>query len=153
METYPSVLPAWQRGYNYSPNNNGVLRSQFSTGRARQRRVANVRDDVFSCELLLNPGELVIFEHFADQLIGRVNWFLGAYHDGRGMRDGVLRLVDGDYQVQQRADAELYQVRAQIEVQERVMSDDDVNDAYFYSIGIVQGVEHIEQAFDNWYTG
>tara|TARA_R110001583_G_scaffold66931_1_gene191843 strand:- start:1007 stop:1468 length:462 start_codon:yes stop_codon:yes gene_type:complete len=152
METYPSVLPAWQRGYSFAPNNKGVLRTEFSTGRARQRNVVDVRDDIFECSLILDPRELVIFEHFINVRCNKVDWFNGQYHDGEGLKDGVVRLVSGAYKAKQMSDAELYTVTASIEVQDRQFDEYGLLAAYLYPNSIDQYLGNLDDAWANWYT-
>lgn len=152
METWPSILPAWQRGYSFTPNNGGVLRSESSTGRARQRLVADVRDDVFDCSFILEPRQLVIFEHFINVRCNKVDWFNGSYHDGEGLKDGVVRFVNGSYRAQQMQDANLYNVSANIEVQDRQFDEYGLLAAYLYPNTYDQYLGNLEDAWDNWYT-
>ncbi|WP_022960307.1 hypothetical protein [Spongiibacter tropicus] len=152
METWPDILPKPQRGYSIQPNSGGVLRSEFSTGRARQRLVSDVRDDIFPLEWLLQPNHLVIFEHFIGVLCRKADWFNGPYHDGEGLKSGVLRLVSGRWQVQQVRNGNLFRVSANVEVQDRQFDEYGVLAAYLYPNTIDQYLGNLDDAWDNWYT-
>lgn len=152
MEIWPDILPNPQHGYSIQPSNGGVLRSEFSTGRARQRLVSDVRDDVFVLEWLLQPNQLLIFEHFLVVRCRKVDWFSGTYHDGAGLKEGALRLVNGRYNVQQLTNANLYRVTANVEVQDRQFDESAVVAAYLYPSTVDQYVGSVDAAWDNWYT-
>lgn len=152
METWPAILPKPLHGYQAEPNTAGVLRSESSTGRARQRLVADVRDDIFQIEWLFTPQQLVIFENFIGVRCNKVDWFTGPYHDGEGLKDGTVRLVNGAYRFQQVSNSKDFSVTASLEVQDRQFDEYGLLAAYLYPNTIDQYLGNLEDAWNNWYT-
>lgn len=120
MVEYPTdLLPQWSHGYRITPSANGVSRTEFSTGRARQRMVGENRDDQFGVSMLLTPQELMLFDHFVEVQLNFGDAYIGPYHDGGGIKTGVIRLLGGEYKSAQLANANLHRVTATLEVIDR----------------------------------
>lgn len=127
MESMPSLLPAWKRGYSVKPVST-VARTEFVSGHAIERNLGVSNRDTMNVVLELTDLEYRVFVRWAKTKINKSDWFIGKYPQGETLVEGVIKFKGGDWSESQMVDASLFVVSAVIEIQDRVDIGADIID-------------------------
>lgn len=114
---FPSQL-CYEQDYSYvvSPE---VVHSSFISSNTRQRQLGNKRDDLHTVTIKTDGTGLNDFERFVlTELDNGANAFVGDYYAGGILRQGSLRIPNGQYSAQYLTE-DYWQIDYSFEVRDR----------------------------------
>ena len=118
MINYPSSLPLPRlkdAAYKRQPN---ILRTEMSTGRARQRRKHLSVPTLMEATWRLRKDEATVFEGFVDHGVNLIDWFLMDILTPRGVVKHQVRFMKDPLENMKPISALVWQYQAQIEMKE-----------------------------------
>lgn len=118
MINYPSSLPLPRlkdAAYKRQPN---ILRTEMSTGRARQRRKHLSVPTHMEATWRLRKDEATVFEGFVDHGVNLIDWFLMDILTPRGVVKHQVRFMKDPLENMKPISALVWQYQAQIEMKE-----------------------------------
>lgn len=149
MPTYPSSLPVYKLdnySFEISPE---VVRTQYHTGRARQRKHFEKRDDVFNVTLSLTNAELDTFENFvtSDLENGSLT-YTGPYYTSDVQYSGTLEIIRGEYSFRL-VPPDRWEVSFRMELKDRDMTEEDNIYALINSLSTFENAYNIFDALED----
>jgi hypothetical protein len=121
MPAFPSLTYS-ESGYSYEVAP-AVVRTEFASKTARQRKIYKKRDDIFSVSLRLSGAELATFEEFVrDDISNGADLFTAPYYASDVESSGDAYILNGQYRVNYVA-PDIWDVFYSLEIKDRDMTD------------------------------
>lgn len=118
MIKYPSSLPLPRLKDAAYKRQSNILRTEMSTGRARQRRKHLSVPTLMEATWRLRKDEATVFEGFVDHGVNLIDWFLMDILTPRGVVKHQVRFMKDPLENMKPISALVWQYQAQIEMKE-----------------------------------
>ena len=121
---FPSEL-CYEQEYSYevSPE---VVHSSFISSNTRQRQMGNKRDDLHTVRIITDNTGFNDFERFVlTEQDNGADPFVGDYYVGGTLRQGSLRIVNGQYSARYLTD-DFWQIDYSFEVRDRSLIQENI---------------------------
>ncbi|WP_085065464.1 hypothetical protein [Pseudoalteromonas sp. TB51] len=151
MINYPSSLPLPRlkdAAYKRQPN---ILRTEMSTGRARQRRKHLSVPTHMEATWRLRKDEATVFEGFVDDGVNLIDWFLMDILTPRGVVKHQVRFMKDPLENMKPISALVWQYQAQIEMKEyKAASEEEAANSLVKPHTVASFVSSISNSINNY---
>ena len=151
MVNYPLTLPLPRlKEVSYKRQSN-ILRTEMSSGRARQRRRFLSVPTFMEATWRLRKDEAVIFEGFVDQGVQLTGWFLMDILTPKGVVKHQVRFVKDPLENFKPISALVWQYQAQVEIKEyKAASEEEMVQQLLKPNSLNDFVNGVNEALNNY---
>ena len=151
MVNYPLSLPLPRlKEVSYKRQSN-ILRTEMSSGRARQRRRFLSVPTFMEATWRLRKDEAVIFEGFVDQGVQLTGWFLMDILTPKGVVKHQVRFVKDPLENFKPISALVWQYQAQVEIKEyKAASEEEMVAQLVAQLTYEQYCDSIQESINNY---